>query len=664
MNNTQSLRTSDLPEFVHGPLPNDSTPVSTDESNAVVSCFGDNIWDYSNSAYTYSKDHILNFSLGSTNPSSNLLIYQVKLVLYYIIFSRKRRDNNITVSSIYNKFTHLRKIALLCLNHDCDFTSIQSNRSLLRDLKYHLADLSWDSQKKYIQTLHQINKAGLLYDIENFGFTEKYITDLKKNQDLQLKTYKQTILIPVSIYAKFIDSGLTFFEELAPSINNIYSMLDNELFYKYKVEKKHLQPVIFKQLTEKYNLEAYFSKYEITNNQKLLFFFQAIQTLGAQLILCFSGMRKSESLNLNLNSYQEIKRRNLPSAWVFRGTTSKLTSAGAVATSWVTSDVIRNVISSLQTLVRIHKTWSDHKCTPTHLEIDQYPLFPSFASKHEVSFHPIFQMPLGAYTQDHNTIYRIIAPIIFTENDYDELNKFNPLVDWLADYNLEFGKPWKFSPHQFRRALTVYCARSGLVKIPTLKRQLKHISYDMTFYYVNNYMNAKNIIREAALISTHFEASLISEYKHETLLQQLSDFTENVVNYDKSSFGAEGIRIQNQKKLDDKPTYLTDRKTTEKYVFDGRITYRKTALGGCSRPNGCNKLSFSFVTACIECSHAIFNEDSIHALNLAKESYAEIAELKLEKGETLLYEQCIKEIEAIDRLLKKSNINQIEIKNV
>ena len=77
-------------------------------------------------------------------------------------------------------------------------------------------------------------------------------------------------------------------------------------------------------------------------------------------------------------------------------------------------------------------------------------------------------------------IRNIIQPIVFEKSDLEELTNFNLLVDWENEYELVVGKSWLFNYHQFRRSLAVYCSRSSIVKLSTLKKQLKHISYAYT----------------------------------------------------------------------------------------------------------------------------------------------------------------------------------------
>lgn len=458
--------------------PQSNTLISLNDLGEPLSYFGDLIWDLSCYAHIYTQQSLIDFRLDHSSPNKETLSNQIKIILFFIIFSRKRRDNNITLASINNSFFMIRKIAYLCLDFNCDFTKIRKNGLFLKVLNNHLVNLSWESKKKYISVLNSINNAGMLYKIENFGFDEEYIQKIKNAQLSEIKEHKQTLLIPSRIYAQFITSSLAFFKETLPIINSIHQLLSEDDFYKFKYESTHLKPKFFKNLVDKYHLNEYFNKYKISHNQKLIFFLQSIQSLGGFTLLCFSGMRRSEALNLNYHSYQEVKRRNLPSAWILKGTTSKFTQVGAVATYWVSSSIIKDVIQTLQKLAEIHITWSKKREYTYDLDIDNYPLFPSFANKHEKAFHPIFKMPLGAFVENFDSIYRNIDPIIFTESDLHELNTFNPLINWLEEYKLEIGKPWRFTPHQFRRSLTIYCARSGLVKMPTLKQQLKHITYD------------------------------------------------------------------------------------------------------------------------------------------------------------------------------------------
>ena len=286
--------------------PQSNTLISLNDLGEPLSYFGDLIWDLSCYAHIYTQQSLIDFRLDHSSPNKETLSNQIKIILFFIIFSRKRRDNNITLASINNSFFMIRKIAYLCLDFNCDFTKIRKNGLFLKALNNHLVNLSWESKKKYISILNSINKAGMLYKIENFGFDEKYIQEIKNAQLSEMKEHKQTLLIPSRIYAQFITSSLSFFKETLPIINSIHQLLSEDDFYKFKYKSTHLKPKFFKNLVDKYHLNEYFNKYKISHNQKLIFFLQSIQSLGGFTLLCFSGMRRSEALNLNYHAYQEV----------------------------------------------------------------------------------------------------------------------------------------------------------------------------------------------------------------------------------------------------------------------------------------------------------------------------------------------------------------------
>ncbi len=49
---------------------------------------------------------------------------------------------------------------------------------------------------------------------------------------------------------------------------------------------------------------------------------------------------------------------------------------------------------------------------------------------------------------------------------------------------IEVGKPWPLTFHQYRRSLSVYAHRSGMVSLPALNGQLQHITDEMRAYFL------------------------------------------------------------------------------------------------------------------------------------------------------------------------------------
>lgn len=56
------------------------------------------------------------------------------------------------------------------------------------------------------------------------------------------------------------------------------------------------------------------------------------------------------------------------------------------------------------------------------------------------------------------------------------------------------GNDWTFKTHQYRRSLAVYSIQSGIVfLLGSIKNQFKHLFREMSYYYQNNCINAKNL---------------------------------------------------------------------------------------------------------------------------------------------------------------------------
>ena len=100
--------------------------------------------------------------------------------------------------------------------------------------------------------------------------------------------------------------------------------------------------------------------------------------------------------------------------------------------------------------------------------------------------------------------------------------------------------------------------------------------------------------------------------------------------------------------------FLTDSKTALKDIKNGKLFYKRTALGGCNRKGVCDKISPLSVTACISCNDAIFSDRSVKALTVAKENFYK--QIKLFDEDSHFALQLHAEIVAIDKVLNKRNI--------
>ena len=633
-------------------FPDESTIVTYTENNTPLSFFTDDIWDFSKYISSYTQTTIINFSI--EDKLSDKSKFYLKLCLYFYIYQGVNNTSALSFRTIIGKYRMLRRLALLCEEFNSDFANIENNRFCLNAI---IDSISFDTKAnigKNLNIFELVNKTGYFYEIEGFGFSKESLNIVRTIESKAIDSIKQTPLIPTKILADFMQKTTDFFDEFQLIKNQLLEFFSNERFYRRAASGGISVP--FKQLKIPDELRAYFKKYSLTTRSHIISHFLYIQSLGSAYISCFSGMRKNELSSLPYNCLEVIENNiDEKKIYILNGYTNKLTKIGIKSCSWVTSKQVLPVLDTLQTIAKIHKIVIDIgyiKAECKDIPLEKYPLLPIFNQQnHEVGVHPLYKFPTLATATLSQNIYKIIEPILFEESDLEELTNFNLLVDWESEYDLVVGESWQLNYHQFRRSLAVYCSRSSIVKLSALKKQLKHISFDMTLWYSNNFHNAKKI---------NMEKDFINEYQTEQELFKFNSFCEKVVDNSSTLFGAKGTNYELVRNSNDIPVFFTDRKKLQKYVKENRLSYKKTPLGGCAKTGQCNKLSFAYATACVTCSEAIFDDDSVIALNKAKANY--LSQLAKFEEDSISYKQFLIEIEAIDNVLAKRSV--LENRNV
>lgn len=633
-------------------LPDASTVVTYAEDSTPLSFFTDDVWDFRKYISSYTQSTIIDFSV--EDKLSDKSKFYVKLCLYFYIYHGANNTSALSFKTIIGKFRMFRRLALLCESYNSDFSSIEKNKFCLNAI---IDSISFDSKiniGKHLNLFYLVNNTGYFYEIEDFGFSKESLDKIKDIASRAVDSLKQTPLIPTEILTEFMKRGSDFFEEFLTIKNQLLEFISNIRFYRRAPNGGVSVP--YKELKIPKELNEYFNKYFITVRSHIISHFLYIQSLGSAYISCFSGMRKNELSSLPYNCLEVIENNvDEKKVYVLNGYTNKLSKIGITNCSWVTSKQILPILDTLQTIVQIHKILTDVGYIESEIKdipLEKYPLLPIFnQQKHPVGKHPLYDFPTLATPTLSQNIYKIIKPVVFKHSDLEELTNFNLLVDWENDYKLVLDKPWQFNYHQFRRSLAVYCSRSSVVKLPALKKQLKHISFDMTLYYSNNYHNAKKI---------NMDKDFVGLYQAEQNLFKFNSFCEKVIDNPSTLFAAKGTNYEILRSSNDKPVFFTDRRTLQKYIKENRLSYKKTPLGGCAKTGQCNKLSFTYATACVTCSEAIFDDDSVIALNKAKANYQ--AQLAKFEEDSISYKQFLAEIDAIDNVLAKRSV--LENRNV
>lgn len=623
-------------------------PISFDKDGRVLSKFSDDFWDFSTVIRGYEANAILDFSEAGTGLNKETLIHLRLIILHNWLYNRDSKDI-ITFKTLKNKYFVYKSLASFFKCKNSSF--LYMNKNGIAQRKY-LEKLSINKKSRIniiISFIKSMNKVGAFFNLgNNFGIDQDFMQKIEKIKSMAVSSTKQTALIPSRIYSEFINSSLEVFQNFNNNLSKLKKYFEDEFPTLTRNQSRH--PATFLKLMASGGLQGYCEYFNVRTKHQLVYSLTLIQTLGFFMVGCLTGMRKTEILSLGQNCLQQkiIEDREV---YVLNGYTSKTSSTGVRKATWITSKTIIPIIDTLKGLHSIIKNICDHYGLYQNIPIHEYPLFPHIPiQKIEAQgFHSQYKHPPTLLYSIDNT-FDLLKDIDIRQEDVNELERFNPLINWVEEYKIKVGEKWKFRPHQFRRSLVVYAIRSGMIQLAVLKKQLQHLTVDMTAYYGNSSGSASNL----------FEDNLIEEFKEENSRFQFIQYDQKVIETKDVLFGGEGTRLSIVRNKSPVPEYLLDKQKTLQYFKEGRLSYKKTPLGGCSKIGACDKLGFSYITACIDCKDSILDSSSKVALNRTKQVY--IARLSKYDVNSVTYKQLQIEINSIDRILNKVEI--LEIQNV
>jgi integrase len=299
--------------------------------------------------------------------------------------------------------------------------------------------------------------------------------------------------------------------------------------------------------------------------------FVAGEIVGIQLrlmnvVIAFTGMRVAEVLILPLKGVLEEVDHRGSVHHVVNGYSHKLNGGRKKPASWVTNReghrailLAQRVASAILEVLKVRDPAND----------DAALLFCSTANPYRK------QNIANIYTRLHDELIPDVCAII-TQADIDELNAMELERGWLRE-GIEVGKPWPLTFHQYRRSLSVYAHRSGMVSLPALKGQLQHITDEMRAYYSDGFCRAVNLVFDKEHFSHEWNAAKSeSSFLAYSLALLFSD--EDLI----GDIGGRGAaRIQQT--VSSRP-----KEETLKLFRDGKLAYRETVLGGCIAVEECD----------------------------------------------------------------------------
>lgn len=192
----------------------------------------------------------------------------------------------------------------------------------------------------------------------------------------------------------------------------------------------------------------------------------------------YTGMRLGEATVL-ISDCADTYIKNDNKYYIIKGRTSKLAEH---ETQWITNEIGFKSVTIASRISRLiaESTNDIQKLTnpiPLFIRVSYLGILHSPPKRRSENF---LIAELNSFDELRKTDW---LKIEILDEDINELRNTDPFRAWESESNLSIGNHWPLQTHQFRRTLALYCARSGMVSLTSLKRQLQHLSIQMTLYY-------------------------------------------------------------------------------------------------------------------------------------------------------------------------------------
>lgn len=643
-------------------------------NESVISVFGDDTWDLS----PYSaKRLVYQFGgIGDEKEKPKLtkqLKNEVKQAVFFMLYGAVRFNGNlqpkpISLKAYVSILLDLAECAFLAntnlstaykspgfqLQLKSSLTTITSKHRLLaisRTLAYCIRLQHFNGIEGY--DLPNPISHNELSDYQSF--ISKLVSSLTPNQ-----IPESTPLIPTRILANiitscegFIHSYVPFMDGLEKIVKESYS-LDcspakgipagtpsqiKSSFTRKKlgllrmgVDVQHMQ-----YSTEKYNvitLDDMLKEHNcssITNHfkEQRKFTFKAMREYLSSirkaceiLIHAFTGMRTHEVKVLPYEFLGKIVIDGIDDVPVVKSYTSKIGADNySTETIWVTSNNLKPIQKVMNNITRIfHYMNSSVEFNPKG-----HPTFnsPQYGSTEENYHYNVSMSKIGQYRDEKKNPYPLwfCKDIDIRQEDLDELVAFDVFANWTTNKEFELGKFWPLASHQFRRSVAVYASRSGMVSLPSLGTQYKHLSSVMIQMYAENSSFAQAIFKNDSDKEPH---GVITRFQESLDFNAANNFHEKIIGSDKEFSGPSGHRIHKLKKENKLPKIFSSKKETQKAISSGKMKFTETIVGGCMLNGHCDKYGIYDVVPCVDqCKEAILDNSQL-------ELYVEGLELGLE----------------------------------
>lgn len=586
-----------------GLIPPDEFVVSRTNDGMVLSRFKDVAWDLSPYHPRGQRKQLLFYLLedGTTPPDGESLVAEMRHLTFILIW--KRPGSPLSISSLNNYALAIRQLGKLAFKRGCSIKDILNNKKLLAEFAH--ATPTGQTLKIISALLTLLFRLGP----DEIGFLvlgkvhKKIINPLIYNYSSALKQHPP---LPTRIYSSIIGSLSAELNAWEDVERRYFALLDECLSDVLIGKSKGWQVTIgttrgvprargeykdsFDSLLIKHDLVAYFKKNKLTSSVHGLIHGLSTVMYAAKLqIVLYSGMRNSEARNLPYNCLEEEKQ---PGGALHRLIVGETTKLELRRTRWVTSIEGHSAIRVVQRIADVVYRHLDDQPSHGDQPDNRYPLFVSlvylgFTLKGQKAINGWWKVMADCFhSVKFDRLRARIQPAI-EEEDLKELEHIDPHRAWRTEKEFQLGAPWRLTEHQLRRSLALYAQRSGLVSLPSLRRQLQHITEEMSRYYARGSIFAKNFIGDE---KEHFGL----EWQKAVPVSSGLAFIRDVLFSDEPAFGGFAKWISHRMDSSEGAVIL-DRDATMRRFKNGELAYKTTPLGGCTKVGPCNEVAIRFL---------------------------------------------------------------------
>lgn len=601
---------------LNGLIPSNNFVVSRTTEGAPLSFYGDDAWDLAAYKRTPIGTGTINFCswVGTKNRATeeNILIFKWLIIIVTYMPGIDERRSHITVGSIVSYASMLRAILKEIENEEIKLLGVLESEKLIA--KY-VTKIDGKNLKLLSALLSRLMKLGE----EKTGIKpvgKKLIASIRCLGREATSAYRQTAVIPSRIYSEIINSLISNIDYIVAHQDKLLSFLEKTLrdkcFGRYPtVQRKYFSRYgrteyspEFKEAAAIYGLSDLFKAHSVTSLLGLCSFIKLTQNQVKLLIHALSGMRKSEAYSLRCDCLV-VDHSLSPKITYLVGHTTKFTSRPKLV-RWIVSS---QVIDGVELCKKIAEVAS--KACGSKADDSSRSLFtnitPSTFSKDEYD-------PTAVSNLEHSNLRKtkalesFVEPIKINAQDRREMEFLMYGSNTLSDKAFQVGENWKLKTHQFRRSLAFYVAQSGLVSLPALKHQLKHLTREMAIYYMQGAGSQLNFFMEND--ETHF----IAELKKAKPMADSLAYIKKILCSDEQLYGAAGRHINRYEKPNNSNAQTIDileRQSIQNRFEKGEIAYSETPLGACLSSKPCDKKALRAVSACIDCEKAVIKREEL-----------------------------------------------------